>query len=42
MIGLQSMDGDHTAENIKEAIENLVNHYKFDKNLISGKKSVRV
>lgn len=41
VIGMQSMN-DHTAENIKEAIENLVNRYKFDKNLISGNKSVCV
>ena len=38
IIGMDGMAGNHIAENIKEAIENLVNRYKFNKRLVHGKK----
>ena len=36
VIGLRKMNGAHTAENIKEAVEAIVNQYEFDKSKIRG------
>ena len=36
VIGLELMPGSHNAENIKLAIENIVNKYKFNKLILSG------
>ena len=35
-IGMMKMPGPHNAENIKIAIEKLINDYKFDKSKIIG------
>ena len=37
VIGMILMPGNHCAENIKEAIETLVNRFDFDKSKIHGK-----
>jgi hypothetical protein len=31
IVGMTSMDGDHTAGNIKTEIEHIINGYKFNK-----------
>ena len=36
VIGMCLMPGSHSSEFIKEAIESLVNRYKFDKSIIHG------
>lgn len=36
VIGMMLMPGNHCAENIKIAIEKLVNRYSFDKSKIHG------
>ena len=33
VIGMRSMNGDHTAENLKVVIEEIVNGFKFNKSL---------
>jgi len=38
VIGFDRMVGNHTAENIKLAIEKLINNYDFDKSKISCEK----
>lgn len=38
VVGLSSMIGRHNAENIKAAIELVINRFQFDKSKISGKK----
>ena len=37
VIGMCPMPGSHNAENIKKAIETLVNEYSFNKSILSGK-----
>ena len=37
VIGMCPMPGSHNAENIKKAIETLVNEYTFNKSILSGK-----
>jgi hypothetical protein len=37
VIGMKSMQGKHTAENIKPMIESIVNSYSFDKAKCHGK-----
>ena len=39
IIGMMLMPGAHSAENIKESIEKLVNRYKFNKLLLHGMKT---
>ncbi len=41
VIGLELMSGAHNAENIKIAIERIVNRYKFNKAIIHGKANNR-
>jgi hypothetical protein len=36
VIGMTSMSGSHTAENIKIVLEKLINSYSFNKNLAHG------
>ena len=36
VIGMKSMEGDHTAEHIKIVIEDIVNGFKFNKNIAKG------
>ena len=36
VIGMTSMSGNHTAENIKIVLESLINQYKFNKRLARG------
>ena len=36
MLGMRPMDGDHTSENIKVAIKEIVNNFKFNKSLANG------
>ena len=37
VVGMIKMHGKHNAENIKIAIEDLINRFSSDKSLISGK-----
>jgi hypothetical protein len=37
VIKMQRLNGDHTAEAIKIEMENMVNHYQFDKSKLNGK-----
>lgn len=36
VIGMELMPGNHSAENIKLAIESIINKFKFDKSKIHG------
>ncbi len=38
VIGMCLMPGKHNAENIKLAIENIINNFEFDKSIINGKR----
>ncbi len=37
VIGFKRMEGSHNSENIKSAIEAIINDYQFDKSKIGGK-----
>jgi hypothetical protein len=38
VIGMSSMEGDHTAESIKATIEDIINGFKFGKNTVKSKR----
>ena len=40
ILGLNQMEEGHTAEKTKDAIENMINKYKFDKRKIRGKYAI--